>query len=124
MKTLITLSLVLFASMVMAVPQAEAQTTHPVDLTWTQQIDSGITITNTLIFRGTVSNGLKVQVGQTGSGTARTWRDNSVAYNTTYYYVVAAVSSTGQQSADSNEASAVIPQQAPSAPASLTTKVN
>lgn len=122
-KSILVIALVLFAFLVMAMPQAEAQVTkHTVTLTWTQAQTTGITITNTLVFRGTAPGGSKVAIGQTNS-TALTWTDSNVANGATYYYVVAAVSSTGQQSADSPEASAVIPQETP-APASLTTKVN
>jgi UDP-N-acetylglucosamine transferase subunit ALG13 len=120
--------ILIVAVLVLAVglaPQAEAQTKHSVSLAWTQTQQTGITVTDFNMYRTTQCGVLSsyVIIGHTGSGTILTFTDNSVAANTTYCYQVSAVSSTGQESAYSNEAKAVVPQDI-QAPTSLTvTKV-
>jgi fibronectin type 3 domain-containing protein len=86
---------------------ATASTTqaHSVALTWTA---STSTVSGYNIYRSTVS----------GSGYAKlnssllaslSYSDSTVQSGTTYFYVATAVDSGGDESPDSNQASAVIP---------------
>jgi invasion protein IalB len=81
------------------------QVSHSAALSWTASTSSGVNGYN--VFRGIVSGGPYTQLNSSlVSGTSYT--DSSVTAGTTYYYVVTAVAS-GVQSADSNQATAVIP---------------
>jgi fibronectin type 3 domain-containing protein len=93
-------------------------TKHSVQLNWTLTQTTGVIITDVNVFRGTTSGGPYVAIGHTGSGTATSFTDLNVSSGTTYYYVIAAVAGT-EQSADSNQATAVIPQ-GPQPPQALT----
>jgi fibronectin type 3 domain-containing protein len=104
---------------------AEAQAKHSVSLSWTQIAQNGITVSDFNLYRTTLcgNSASYVGVGHTGSGTLTTFTDSTVAANTTYCYVVTAVSNTGQESANSTEAKAVVPQDIQSPQALTVTSV-
>ena len=80
-------------------------TAHNASLTWNP---STSTVAGYYIYRSSVSGGPYAKLTSSlDSGTAYT--DSSVQSGTTYYYVVTAVDSSGNESAYSNEAAAVIP---------------
>jgi len=60
------------------------------------------------IYRST-TNGSGYAKINTGLVAGVTYNDTTVQSGTTYYYVVTAVDSTGTESSDSNQATAVIP---------------
>jgi fibronectin type 3 domain-containing protein len=113
-KTLFVLLLFTLCSL-----SVHAQATkHTVQLNWTLTQTPGVTITDVNVYRGTTSGGPYIAIGHTGSGTVTSFTDLNVSGGTTYYYVVDAVAGT-EQSADSNQATAVIPQ-GPQSPQALT----
>ena len=76
---------------------------HSVALSWSPSSTSGVTYN---VMRSTIAGGYYAQIA---SGlTSTTYSDASVSSGTTYYYVVAAQDSLGT-SANSNQASAIIP---------------
>jgi hypothetical protein len=79
-----------------------------VSLSWTASTSSGVTGYN--IFRATVSGGPYTQLNS-AQVTGTTYTDTTVEVGTTYYYVATAVNAEGVQSADSNQATAVVPSQ-------------
>ncbi len=79
---------------------------HSVALTWSASTSSGITGYD--VYRGTASGGPYTLLNSSPtSGT--TYTDTTVEAGQTYYYVATAVNSSGVQSADSNQATAVVP---------------
>ena len=79
---------------------------HSVALSWTASTSSNIASYN--VYRSTTSGSSYTQIGSVTAPT-RTYTDNSVTDGTTYYYVTTAVNSDNQESAYSNQATAVIP---------------
>jgi hypothetical protein len=85
-----------------------ASTPHSVALNWVAS--TGANISGYNIYRGTTVNGpYPTKVNTTGLVDAVQFTDNAVTSGTTYYYVVTAVDSTNDESAFSNQASAIIP---------------
>lgn len=82
------------------------QSQHNVGLSWqyASQGTGGITFS---LYRGTTPGGPYSKIASGITTTAAT--DATVKNNTTYYYVCTAVDASGNESAFSNEASAVIP---------------
>jgi hypothetical protein len=78
---------------------------HSVTLTWTA---STSTVSGYDVYRSTVSGGPYTLQNSTPVATT-TYVDTAVTAGTTYYYVVTSVDSSGVQSADSAEASALVP---------------
>ncbi len=79
-------------------------TAHSVTLNWQASTSSGVTGYN--VYRSTVSGGYYGLLANTGN---LTYKDSAVQSGTTYYYVVTALNSVGQQSAYSNQVTAVVP---------------
>jgi fibronectin type 3 domain-containing protein len=77
---------------------------HTVVLTWTAS--TGTDVAGYNIYRGTKSGGPYVKIG---TDNALDFTDAVVTSGSTYFYVVTAFDSSGNESANSNEASAVIP---------------
>ena len=96
---------------------AAAQTGHSVVLAWGASPTAGVTYN---VYRATVSGGPYTQLN-TGNVSSLSFTDTGVSNGATYFYVVRAFDGT-LESANSNEAKAVIPQ-APQAPTSLTVTV-
>ena len=65
-------------------------------------------MTGYFVYRGTQSGGPYTKL-QSSSQPGTTYVDSTVQSGTTYYYVVTAVDSSGNESADSNQATAVVP---------------
>jgi hypothetical protein len=82
-----------------------AATSHTVGLTWN---DSGSTITGFNVYRSKTSGSGYVKVNGSLVGT-QNYTDSGVQSSTTYFYVTTAVDGSGNESAFSNEATAVIP---------------
>ena len=78
---------------------------HSVALNWTASTSSNIAGYN--IYRGTTSGGPYTLLSAVGNVTSFT--DTTVVSGQTYYYVATALDSSGDESAYSAEASAVIP---------------
>ncbi len=78
---------------------------HSVALSWTASTSTGVTGYN--VFRATVSGGPYTQLN-TSEITGTTYTDTTVEAGETYYYVATAVTST-DDSAYSNQATAVVP---------------
>lgn len=94
---------------------------HQVILNWTPPTVTGSSpLTGFNIYRGTTMGGPYTRIAQV-SATQTSYTDNNVTSGVTYYYVVTATNST-DESANSNEAKAVIPQ-APGPPGSVTATV-
>jgi len=72
-----------------------------VQLTWTNMVSA----LSTNIYRGTISGGPYLFMGNTTS-TYATWLDSNVINGTTYYYVVRPVIDGGAEWCQSNESSA------------------
>jgi fibronectin type 3 domain-containing protein len=77
---------------------------YSVSLTWTSSTSAGITSYN--LYRGTATGGPYTL--ETSLGLVTTYTDYNVQDNQAYYYVTTAVDS-GEESAYSNQASAVLP---------------
>lgn len=75
-------------------------------LTWTASTSSNVT--GYYIYRGAASKGPYTKLN-TGPVSATTYTDNNVEPGKTYYYVATAVNAAKQESAYSNEATAIIP---------------
>ena len=84
---------------------AVVSVTHQVALSWT---DSSSTATGFNVYRGSVSGGPYSKI-TSAPVSAEAYTDSSVTAGDTYYYVVTAVSSSGQESADSAQVTAVVP---------------
>jgi hypothetical protein len=78
---------------------------HSVQLNWNP---SASTVVGYNVYRSTL-NGSAYSKINSGLLPALAYEDASVQSGTTYYYVVTAVDSSGDESADSNQATAVIP---------------
>ena len=78
---------------------------HSVNLAW---VASATTVSGYNVYRSTTSGSgyTKINAALVPS---LTYDDTTVQGGTTYYYVVTAVDSSGDESADSNQATAVIP---------------
>jgi hypothetical protein len=118
MRKIIVLMFVMF--LLCGLSQAQASK-HSVLLSWTPTQTQGVTITDFNVFRATTTGGPYTAIGHTASGITTNFTDSNVVAGGTYFYVVAAVAGS-EQSADSNEAKAVVPQQ-PQAPQNLTATV-
>jgi len=82
--------------------------THDIILTWTASSSSGVA--GYYVYRGTTAGGESATPLNSTPIIGTTYFDESVQAGGTYYYLVTAVSSDGTtQSADSNEASAMVP---------------
>ena len=79
---------------------------HSVVLNWTASTSPNISSYD--IYRSTTSGGSYTQIGSVTAPTT-TFTDSSVTDGVTYYYVATAVNSSGEQSGDSNQATAAIP---------------
>ena len=99
MKRLL-LALALFCSV------AFAQTQHSATLNWTQSITPGLTGNN--VYRGTTTGGPYTLITATPINPTTTYVDFTVSAATTYYYVVTALVGV-EESAYSNQITAVIP---------------
>lgn len=79
---------------------------HSVTLSWVASTSTGITGYN--VYSGTVSGGPYTKLNSSPV-TSTTYTDSTVLAGQTYYYVTTAVDSQSAESADSNQATAVIP---------------
>lgn len=79
---------------------------HTVSLSWTASTSSNVVGYN--VYRGTVSGGPYTKL-TTSRVTGVAYTDAAVQAGQTYYYVTTAVDSSGNESAYSNQAQAVIP---------------
>jgi hypothetical protein len=79
---------------------------YTVVLSWTASTSSNISSYN--VYRGTTSGGPYTEIGSVPEPTT-TYTDTSVTDGQTYYYVTTTVNSSSQESAYSNQATAVIP---------------
>jgi Abnormal spindle-like microcephaly-assoc'd, ASPM-SPD-2-Hydin len=86
-------------------PTAPSPTQHTVHLTWN---DSGSSIAGYRVYRSQSSSG-SFQAISSSLVSLTDYADDSVVSGSTYYYAITAVSSSGTESAYSNEAKAVIP---------------
>jgi Abnormal spindle-like microcephaly-assoc'd, ASPM-SPD-2-Hydin len=81
-------------------------TPHTVALTWTA---STSTVSGYNVYRGTTSNGPYTTKLNSSLVTSDQYTDSTVVSGQTYYYVVTSVDSNNVESADSNQATAVVP---------------
>ena len=81
-------------------------TARAVDLTWTASTSTGVT--GYRVYRSTTAGGPYTEV-TTAPVTGTSFTDQIVQGGLTYYYVVRAVDSGGNQSGNSNQATAAIP---------------
>jgi fibronectin type 3 domain-containing protein len=77
---------------------------HKVNLSWSASTSSGVVSYN--VYRGTKSGGPYTKLGGTS---VLVYADIGALSGNTYYYVVTAVNSSNVESADSNQATAIIP---------------
>jgi fibronectin type 3 domain-containing protein len=82
-----------------------SQSTHTVTLNWTA---STSTVSGYNVYRSTVNGSGYVKLNSVLVNAA-TYLDSNVTDGITYFYVATAVDSGGTESADSNQATAVIP---------------
>ncbi len=82
-----------------------APTQHSVSLSWTDT-NSGISGYN--VYRGNASGGPYTEINS-GLDATTAYSDTSVVSGQTYYYVATAVNESGEESAYSNEAQGVVP---------------
>jgi hypothetical protein len=80
---------------------------HWVVLTWDASISTDVVGYN--VYRSGVSGGPYAQLSASIPAGTLTYTDTTVQAGLTYYYVVTAVDSQGNESAYSNEASALVP---------------
>jgi hypothetical protein len=80
-------------------------TSYSVTLSWAA---STSTVSGYNVYRSTTNGSGYAKLNSSIVG-GTTYSDTTVQGSTTYYYVITAVNSSGQESADSNQASAVIP---------------
>lgn len=82
--------------------------THQATLNWTASTSSNVSYYN--IYRGGASGGPYNKIGSTTPNSGATsYQDTSVQAGQTYYYVATTVDTSGNESGDSNQASATIP---------------
>lgn len=81
-------------------------TARSVDLTWTASTSAGVT--GYRVYRATASGGPYTEV-TTAPVTGTAFTDQIVQGGVTYHYVVRAVDASGNQSTNSNQATAAIP---------------
>jgi len=99
-------------------PPPATGTQHQAALSWTSGTSvPGVTVVGTNVYRGVVAGGPYGKLNATPV-TGTSYTDLAVTQGVTERYIVTAVSSTGNESAWSNEASAVIPPN-PNPPAAL-----
>lgn len=98
-------------------PLALGQSAHSVVLNWGASSTPNVTYN---VYRSTITGGPYSQINM-GGISVLTFTDSAVSNGTTYFYVVRAFDGT-TESANSNEAKAVIPQ-APTPPTTLTATV-
>lgn len=79
---------------------------HTVTVAWTASSSSGVSGYN--VYRSTTS-GSGYAMLNTSLVTTTTFTDSTAVAGNTYYYVATAVNTSGMQSSDSNQGSAVIP---------------
>ncbi|MGH9445790.1 MAG: choice-of-anchor D domain-containing protein [Terriglobia bacterium] len=79
---------------------------HSVTLTWASSTSPGVTSYNA--YRGTTSGGPYAKLNSSPIAST-TYTDSAVEAGQTYYYVTTAVNSQGVESADSNQATVVVP---------------
>jgi fibronectin type 3 domain-containing protein len=84
---------------------ATPQQAHSAALSWTA---STSTVSGYNVYRGTVSGGPYTLINPS-LVTGLSYTDTTVQNGLTYYYVTTAVDSSGVQSVDSNQVTAVIP---------------
>jgi len=84
---------------------AAVQQAHSATLSWTA---STSTVSGYNVYRGTVNGGPYTLIN-TSLLTALSFMDTNVTSGATYYYVTTAVDSSGNESVDSNQVTAVIP---------------
>lgn len=99
----------------------QAQSTHSVTLNWTQSTSSGLTANK--VYRSTTNGaqGTSIFISATP---ITTYTDAGPLTNgSTYYYCVTALAGSNNESACSNQVTAVIPN-APAAPTALNDTVN
>lgn len=82
-----------------------AATQHDVNLSWSS---SSSTVSGYNVYRGTLSGGPYGKINSS-SDPGTSFSDTSVQANETYYYVVTGVNSAGEESAYSNQVTAVVP---------------
>ncbi len=80
-------------------------TSHSVNLSWGASTSS---VTGYNIYRSTINGSGYSKINSALVATL-SFEDDGVQAGTTYYYVVTAVNSSGEESADSNQATAVVP---------------
>ncbi len=78
---------------------------HSVALTWTASTTSGVTGYD--VYRGTISGGPYTLLNSSPTSST-SYTDTTVEAGQTYYYVATAVNSSGVQSTDSNQVTAVV----------------
>jgi fibronectin type 3 domain-containing protein len=78
---------------------------HSVTLTWAASTSS---VAGYNVYRGTVTGGPYTKINSSLI-TGHTYTDSTVVSGTEYYYVATAVDSSGNESVNSNEASAPVP---------------
>jgi hypothetical protein len=83
-----------------------SSTGHTVALSWSPSTSSNITGYN--VYRSTTAGGSYARINSSPTNSTK-YADGSVAAGETYYYVVTALTSNGEESAYSNQISAVIP---------------
>lgn len=81
---------------------------HAVDLSWNASTSGDIVGYN--VYRGQVVSGPYSKINTGGLVASTLYSDTSVARGMTYYYVATVVNSSGEESAHSNQAPAIIPQ--------------
>lgn len=115
-------SLPLFASIFLfSAITAHAQSSHTVLLNWTQSTSTGVTVNK--VYRSTTSGAQGAAIF-TSTAPLTTYTDAGPLTNgTTYYYCVTALVGGNNESACSNQVSAIIPAP-PAAPTALTDTVN
>jgi fibronectin type 3 domain-containing protein len=97
---------VLITILLVGFPRVHAQgKAHSITLTWVASTSTNVTNYN--VYRSTTSGSGYAKIGNVASPTTLTYTDSSGTGGTTYYYVVTALDSGGDESADSNQASAV-----------------
>jgi hypothetical protein len=78
---------------------------HTATLSWTASVTPNVSYN---VYRATTSGGPYTKVGSVGVGVV-SYIDSTALAGQTYFYVIRAVDSTNTESANSNEAQAVVP---------------
>ena len=84
---------------------ATTQVSHSVSISWTASSSS---VAGYNIYRSTVSGSGYIKLNSTPV-TGLTYKDTTVQSGTTYFYVATAITSSGTESGDSNQATAIVP---------------